>query len=46
MPDNSKQIALYRSEVIEKFINIEKIMNLIISQHYCDVLLALKGKAS
>lgn len=34
MQDNAKQIALYRSEIIEKFINVEKIMNLIISQYY------------
>jgi hypothetical protein len=29
-----EQISLYRSEVIEKFINIEWLLNCIISQHY------------
>jgi hypothetical protein len=32
--DHSKKVSKYRSEVIEKFINIEVIVNTIISQHY------------
>src|SRR3989344_3281853 len=36
----SRKISKYRSEVIEKFINIESLMNAIISQHYFKKVIA------